>query len=117
MISRLKPPIELRNGHKDEKHRKKIIALPCIACKNAGLKQFYPTRGHHKMGHGGGKKSSDLLMIPLCVLHHDNEFIIRESDRHKLETWSIHYMGPKKWGEVWGTQDELIEQTNIKLNK
>jgi hypothetical protein len=111
MKSYLKPPPEERNGFKDPNHRERVRALPCLACKAENIEQRYRTEGHHKIGKGMGLKASDRLMFPLCDLHHNANFI-RDIDKDKIETWSIHKSILSKWEERWGDQDELIELTN-----
>lgn len=110
----LKPPVELRNGYKDPKHRERVIKLPCVACRESGIEQRYKTEGHHKIGKGIGLKASDRLMMPLCDLHHNANFI-RDEDRHLINTWSVHKSILSDWEEKWGTQDSLIEITNKML--
>ena len=110
----LKPPIELRRKYKDAEHRRKVRELPCLACEAEDLHQVYPSLGHHKMGEGGGGKVSDLLMMTLCSLHHNGEFV-RDEDKDKVSTWSIHKSNLKNWEKRWGTQDNLIKKTNKKI--
>ena len=110
MKNYLKPDPKLRNGYKDPSHREKVIALHCLVCRKAGIEQRYKTEGHHMIGKGIGLKASDRLMMPLCDLHHNGNFI-RDEDRDKIETWSIHKSILSDWEARWGTQESLVDDT------
>lgn len=62
----------------DPDHRKRILAMPCVACEITGEQQTSPTQGHHireradGQQYGRGQKADDMEMIPLCHYHHWN---------------------------------------------
>lgn len=105
MTSRLKPPLELRNGFKDPERLAAIHELPCVVCFTNRTEQTSRTIAHHKIGLGLGKKASDLLTMALCDDHHNN-----------YNPESIHVMPLAKWEAKYFTQDELILLTNKMLN-
>jgi len=97
-----KRPVEFRNGYKDKARMAAIHELPCLACKRVKATQVAPTEAHHLIGYGIGKKASDLFTIPLCSFHHA-----------RGNRWSaIHETPIKQWESVFGTQEELLEETN-----
>jgi len=62
----------------DPEHRRRVRALPCIACEIGNLVQTSPTEGHHirrredGQPYGASQKAHDDEMIPLCYYHHWN---------------------------------------------
>ena len=108
MINLIKPEPKFRNGYKDKKHRDKVRALTCIACK---MTQKTPTEAHHLIGYGIGRKPTDLFMIPLCNFHHTGSFY-----PHYLKAGNaIHETPLDSWERVFGIQEVLLEKTYEQL--
>ena len=86
---------------KDKKARFAALSdLGCIICQ-------CPTEIHHLLGlkySGIAQKSKDEFTIPLCVNHHRGEE-------------GIHHIGIKTWQYKYGTQEYLLELTNIHLGR
>ena len=95
-----------------------IKALPCIACELEECAQLQPTEAHHLNlgGKAGQKRRGDDYSIPLCAWHHRSvpPEGMRSGD-------AVFYMGPslagssKRFRELYGTDDELLERTNARL--
>lgn len=105
MINLSKPAKELQNGYKDKGRLELVAALPCIICQSLMVFQESRTEVHHFMGHGGGKKASDLKTIPLCDFHHSAKF------EKGVMGLTIH-KNLAKFEEKFGTQKELLDITN-----
>jgi hypothetical protein len=104
MQSRLKPPVEFRNGYKNKKRLSILHDFPCVNCTAKGARQTTRTIAHHKIGMGLGKKASDLLTAAIC-------------DECHTGTKGIHNIPLWRWEDENHPQDELIEMTNKLLGK
>lgn len=69
----------------------KMRSLGCLICGA-------PPAIHHCETGMGGRKDHDKV-IPICQFHHQG-------------AQGIHTIGRKKWQELYGTEQELIEKTN-----
>jgi len=75
-----------------------LSQLGCCICGQ-------PPQIHHLTGikyRGMGQKADDVYTIPLCMNHHTG-------------AEGIHQIGKKTWEAKYGYQDDLLEQTNQKL--
>tara|TARA_E500000318_G_scaffold53318_1_gene49650 strand:+ start:523 stop:825 length:303 start_codon:yes stop_codon:yes gene_type:complete len=82
---------------KEQKHMEKVASIGCIACRKLGIYDS-PAEIHHiKNFTGAGKRSSHLLVLPLCPNHHRNS---NESYHHS----------PKKFEDRFGNQIKLLEE-------
>jgi len=80
MVNLLKPDIRLRRGYKDKKRLEMVGAYSCMICgKEANV--------HHLAGIGAGLKASDLLVFPVCHLHHQGE----EGVHNGIQEWEKKY--------------------------
>jgi len=64
-----------------------------------------PPQIHHLIGtkwRGMGQKADDRHTIPLCLNHHTGQ-------------QGIHKVGMRQWEFQYGTQEELLEITNHKI--
>ena len=95
-----------------------IKAMPCVACEIEGCQQLQPTEVHHLNlgGKAGQKRRGDDYTIPLCTYHHRGEPMAGETKGD-----AMFYRGPslalssKRFRELYGTDDELLERTNARL--
>ena len=85
------------------KHYSKVADLGCIICKKMGFADSPAAIHHIKDQFMLGKKADYLNVIPLCPLH------------HRISEHAYHY-SPKNFSEKWGSQAELLEETNQLLN-
>ena len=104
MRSFLKPPAELRRGHKDKKHLGKVAEFPCFACRIEKAPRNKRPEIHHLWGGGAGKKESDLLTFLICNFHHQTG-----GAGHAIHS------GLKEWEEKFGTQESLILEIHEEL--
>jgi hypothetical protein len=72
----------------------KVAELGCIACIKLGFEDT-PAEIHHVKRFGN--KRDNLKVIPLCPHHH----------RTSQESY---HLNPKDFTEMFGTQDELLEE-------
>jgi hypothetical protein len=84
------------------KERKdRFDALSELGCAVCGQ----PPQIHHLTGlkyRGMGQKAGDECTIPLCMNHHTGQ-------------QGIHSIGKRQWEADYGTQEELLEITNVKI--
>ena len=84
---------------KERKARFEALAeFGCVICMR-------PAEIHHLIGYkysSLSKKADDSNTIPLCVEHHRGG-------------QGIHHMGMRAWEEVYGSQEKLLNKTNISL--
>ena len=77
----------------------RLSEMGCIVCGQ-------PPQIHHLIGvkyRGMGQKADDQYTIPLCLDHHTG-------------AEGIHTLGKRPWEAKYGTQEELLEKTNDKLD-
>jgi len=82
-----------------KRHFAKIVEHGCIICRA-------PAEVHHCFTGAGGRKNHDLV-IPLCFFHHRNGTF----DRPSIHPWR------KRFEEMYGTEQELLEKTQDRENK
>lgn len=86
---------------KEKERRERFDSLFELGCAICGR----PPQIHHLIGlkyRGMGQKADDAHTIPLCMDHHTGG-------------QGIHTMGKRAWEDAFGTQDELLEVTELKL--
>ena len=86
---------------KDEKEwQRRVRELGCLICER-------PASLHH-IRHGVGKaqKADEYNVLPLCPDHHQN-------GGHGV----AFHAGKKTWQEIYGTEEELLEQVKEKLSE
>ena len=77
-----------------------LSELGCCICGQ-------PPQIHHLIGikyRGMGQKASDENTIPLCLHHHTG-------------AQGIHQLGKRAWELKYGAQDELLADTNRKIEE
>jgi|SRR5210317_1061902 len=89
----------------EKKHYSRLHELGCIVCKNEGLGYTEPCIHHIRHGAGMGMKSHWSKAIPLCPMHH----------QHGGYGIAIH-AGEKAFERRFGTEEELLEETQKCLN-
>ena len=75
-----------------------LFEMGCAICGQ-------PPQIHHLIGsryRGMGQKAHDMYTIPLCLNCHTGKD-------------GIHTLGMRAWEKKFGTQEELLEITNIKI--
>lgn len=85
----------------EKERRERFNALSELGCAICGM----PPQIHHLIGlryKGMGQKANDVYTIPLCERHHTGQ-------------QGIHKIGKKQWEHNYGTQEELLEVTNLKV--
>ncbi len=89
---------------KEKEHMSRVAEMGCIVCVNLGLGET-PATIHH-IGNGTmAKRASNYEVIPLCHFHHQGGNIGE----------AVH-SGRKSFETNFGTERELLEQTNMWLN-
>jgi hypothetical protein len=84
-----------------QERRERFEALAEMGCAICGQ----PPQIHHLIGvryRGMGQKAHDMYTIPLCMNHHTGQ-------------QGIHKVGMKQWEFQYGTQEHLLEVTNLKI--
>jgi hypothetical protein len=82
---------------------KRFDVLSQLGCCICGQ----PPQIHHLTGvkyRGMGQKADDCYTIPLCMNHHTG-------------AEGVHTIGKKTWEAKYRTQEELLEQTEIKIKE
>jgi len=77
----------------------RLSEIGCIIC-------VQPPQIHHLIGvryRGMGQKADDQYTISLCLNHHTG-------------AEGIHTIGKRTWEAKYGTQEELLDKTNRRLN-
>lgn len=76
------------------------VQLGCVVCRNLGYGPT-PSEWHHiRSGVGKGQRSKHKDGLPLCPQHH-------RTGGHGV----AFHAGPKVWQERYGTEYELLAQT------
>lgn len=89
---------------KIKKHMSAVADLGCVVCRNLGYGKTPAELHHPRFLAGGGQKSSDDDVIPLCPNH------------HRLGGYGIAYhAGAKEWERRYGTEEILLEQTRLEM--
>jgi len=88
----------------ERQHLSKVAALPCKACINHGLGDETPAEVHHERK-AGRKRAPYSRTMPLCPTHHRTGGL----------GVAFHATGRKAWESKYGTQESMIEQTNIEV--
>lgn len=93
-----------------ERYRR-LSALGCVACRKNG--RYSQAEIHHLNtgGHAGHKRRGWEYTIPLCPAHHRG-IMWREVDHGPSLA-----MQPRRFREVFGSDDELLEATNKLLEE
>jgi hypothetical protein len=84
-----------------EERRERFDLLSEMGCAICEM----PPQIHHLIGYkhrGLSQRAPDDKTIPLCLNHHTGQD-------------GIHKMGMRPWEEKYGTQEYLLEVTNIKI--
>jgi len=88
----------------EKEHMSRVVGMGCCVCVNLQLGET-PAEIHH-IGNGTmGKRASNYEVIPLCHAHH----------RTGGYGIAVH-AGRKSFEANFGTEQELLEQTNMWLN-
>lgn len=96
-----------------------ILAMPCIACEKEKMAQPSRTEEHHLNtgGRAGQKRRGDDYSIPLCGWHHRGAI-----SPGRTASWMAYFFGPslarssKRFRDRYGTDDELLEIVNSRLD-
>jgi hypothetical protein len=82
----------------EKKHMSAVADLGCIVCKRMGYHNT-PAEIHHKRaGTGGGRRASNMDVIPLCPEHHRGNT-------------GIHGLGTKGFVKRYGyDEDDLLKE-------
>lgn len=85
----------------EREHLSKVADLGCIICRKNG---YYgtPAEIHHIKKGVMSKRSTHYETIPLCPYH------------HRTSNEAYHH-DPKGFTEKWGTQEQLLKETNIMI--
>lgn len=91
-----------------------VRAMPCICCEKQQCSQPWPTEEHHLLS--GGRRRGDEYSIPACQWHHRAKTL----PAIPLQTMTRLYgpslaQGSKLFHERYGSDDELLAETNEKL--
>ncbi len=83
-----------------KEHMGLVAGMYCIVCRNLRLGESAAELHHPRFLAGGGQKSADTDVIPLCPNH------------HRLGGWGVAFhAGPEEFQRRYGTEQELLEQT------
>jgi hypothetical protein len=85
----------------EKEHLRKVAELGCIICRKMGYPDS-PAEIHHIKKGVMSKRSTHFETIPLCPYHH------RTSNE-------AYHFNSKTFTEKWGTQEQLLEETNIMI--
>lgn len=90
----------------EKEHLDRVARIGCIVClQHHGV--HTPAQIHHLLGikyRATGKKASNFHVLPLCHAHHQGEF-------------GVHRHGLRAWERMFGTQEELLQSTNILIGE
>ncbi len=75
----------------------KIKLMPCVVCC------WFPVGVHHA-GTGAGGRKDHMKVLPLCETHHTGKL-------------GIHTIGRRAWQARFGTESELLQKVERKLNE
>lgn len=99
----------------------KIKRMPCVCCAMIGMPQPLITEVHHLVDKGTRKASGgDFATIPLCIWHHRAEprYGMTKTQMFAIYGPSLKYQGFKGgFVDKWGTERELLEEINKKLER
>lgn len=87
----------------ERRHMADVAALGCVVCRNLG---HGPTEAevHHVRSGAGLMRAKHERTIPLCPPH------------HRTGGYGIAFhAGAKMWQDTYGTELELLEQTELEL--
>jgi len=83
-----------------KEHMGVVAGMTCIVCRKMLLGDTPAELHHPRFLAGGGQKSSDMDVIPLCPRH------------HRLGGYGVAFhAGPEEWERRYGTEEELLAQT------
>ncbi|MDN7179065.1 Ref family protein [Caballeronia sp. SEWSISQ10-4 2] len=83
----------------EEYHRDRVAQLGCVVCRNLRLGKS-PAELHHARTYaGGGQKSSEFHVLPICPNHH----------RLGGAGVALH-AGRQTWAKLYGTEESLLLQ-------
>lgn len=87
----------------EKRHMADVVALGCIVCRRLGFGAS-PAEFHHLRTGAGLMRSPHKRGIPLCPAH------------HRTGGFGVAYhAGAKTWEANFGTELELLEQTELEL--
>ena len=88
-----------------------LQTIGCVACRKNGV--FSQADVHHLLS-GGGRRRGHSFTIPLCPWHHrgqpPGDLAVRTST---LVYGPSLARSPRKFREVFGTDEELLAQTDL----
>jgi hypothetical protein len=95
-----------------------VKRLPCICCEIEDVPQPSRTEAHHQNlgGHAGQIRLGDKFQIPLCAWHHRG--VVPEGMTKSEATFEYGPALPldsKQFRFCYGTDEQLLELTNLKL--
>lgn len=85
-----------------DRRKRQLYEVGCVVCRNH-LDVWVEPEPHHLRSRGAmGKKAADHETIPLCHAH------------HRTGGYGVAYhAGPYAFEQRYGTEEELLEQTNM----
>lgn len=102
------PAPQTRDTHKRPDYLAAVRGLKCCICEAWGEIQRTPTQAHHVFhGRFSGRKTPDIMAIPLCVSHHlgDKSEPDKLAIHRRKESWQRKYGSDHHYSA--GTQDRL----------
>jgi len=97
-------------GKREQIRYRRLQELGCIACRMRG-KYSLPDIHHLNLGgHAGQRRRGWEFTIPLCPPHHRGVMWREEDYGPSLA------IEPRRFREVFGTDDELLEKVNLLLH-
>lgn len=82
----------------------KVAESGCVVCRNLGHGET-PAQIHHiRAGQGAAQRADNFSVLPLCHWHHQN-------GGYEV----AFHAGQKRWEELFGTEQELLEQVREEL--
>jgi hypothetical protein len=83
----------------EEYHRGRVARIGCIVCINERHGRSAAELHHARTYAGGGQKSSEFHVLPICPLH------------HRLGGVGVAlHAGRQTWAKLYGTEEELLIQ-------
>ncbi len=90
----------------------RLKEMPCVCCGIDGSEQIGPTEVHHLLS--GNKRRGHLFTIPLCCVHHRGVVPPWTFSPFRIRTFYGVCLAkfPKRFRELYGSDDELLARTN-----
>lgn len=92
----------------EKRHQQKVRELGCIVCRLEG-KGLTPPQIHHPKLNG---KTDNMMILPLCYYHH-----MADQQQPPNPAYTSRHPNRKAFEERHGSEDYLLEQVTILLNK